>query len=53
MHFRIKFLLFNDFLSYYGCHMPFEILIAISKRRDLFEVIAINGMVILKCILKE
>jgi hypothetical protein len=35
------------------CHIHFEILIAILKRRDLFEVIAINGRIVLKCILKK
>ena len=35
-----------------GCHIPLEIWIAILKRRDFLEVIAINGTIILKCILK-
>jgi hypothetical protein len=33
--------------------MPFELWIAIVKRRDLLEVLAINGRIILKCILKK
>jgi type IV secretory pathway VirB6-like protein len=44
---------FNYFLLFYcRCHIHFEIWIAILKRGDL-EVIAINGMIILKCILKK
>jgi len=35
-----------------GCHIPFEIWIAILKRRDSLEVIAISGRIILKYILK-
>ena len=31
------------FLSYCGCHVHFDIWSAILKRRDLLEVIAING----------
>jgi len=38
---------------YYGCHMPFELWIAIMKRRDSLEVTAIYGRIILKCILKK
>ena len=38
------------FVSYCGCHIPFEIWIAIMERRDLQEVIAITGRIILKCI---
>jgi len=41
------------FVLYYGCHMPFEILVEIVKRRDFLEVIAINGRIILKYILKK
>jgi len=41
------------FVLYCGCHMPFEICIAILKRRDFLEVIANNGRIILKCILKK
>jgi len=33
--------------------MPFELGIAILKRRDSSEVMAINGRIILKCILKK
>jgi len=40
-------------LLYCGCHMPLEIWIAIVKGRDFLEVIAINGRIILKCILKK
>ena len=40
-------------LLYCGCHIPFEICIAILKRRDFLEVIAINVRIILKCILKK
>ena len=40
-------------VSYLGCHMPFEIWVAILKRRDFLEIIAINGRVILKCIVKK
>ena len=29
------------------CHIPFEICIAILKRRDSLEVVAINGRIIL------
>jgi len=41
------------FVSYCGCHIPFEIWIAIMERRDLQEVIAISGRIVLKCILKK
>ena len=34
-------------------HLSFEIWISILKRRDFLEVIAINGRLILKCILKK
>ena len=40
-------------LLYCGCHIPFEICIAVVKRRDFLEVIANNGRIILKCILKK
>jgi hypothetical protein len=33
--------------------MPFEIWIAILKRRDFLECMAINGRIILKCILNK
>jgi len=33
--------------------MPLEISIAVVKRRDFLEFIAINGRIILKCILKK
>jgi len=33
--------------------MPLEIWIAIVKGKDFLEVIAINGRIILKCILKK
>jgi hypothetical protein len=33
--------------------MPFEIWVAILKRGDFLEVIAINGRKILKCIWKK
>jgi hypothetical protein len=38
---------------YCGCDIPFEIWIAILKRRDFLEVIAINGRIIFKFILKK
>jgi hypothetical protein len=38
---------------YYGCHIPFELWNANLKRRDFLEVIAINGRLILKCILRK
>ena len=40
------------FVLYCGCHIPFEIWNSILKRIDFLEVIAINGRIILKCILK-
>jgi len=50
----VKLLLtISFFMLYYGCHMPFEIWIAIVKSRDSLEVVAINGRIILKCILKK
>ena len=36
------------FVSYCGCHIPFDICNAILKRKDILEVIAINGRIILK-----
>jgi hypothetical protein len=33
--------------------MPFEIWVAILKRGGFLEVIAINGRMVLKCILKK
>ena len=38
------------FLLYCGCHIHFEIWIAVLKRREFLEVIVINGRIILKCI---
>jgi hypothetical protein len=40
------------FLLYCWCHIHFEIWIAVLKRRDFLEVIASNGRIALKCILK-
>jgi len=34
------------FVLYCGCHITFEIWIAILKRRDFLEVMTINGMII-------
>ena len=41
------------FMLYCGCHIPFEIWIAVLKRRDILEVVSINGMIILKHVLKK
>jgi hypothetical protein len=38
-------------LCCFGCHIRFEILIVIFKRRYFEEVIAINVRIILECIL--
>ena len=37
---------FFCFVLYCGCHIPFEIWIAVMKRRDFLEVVAINGRII-------
>jgi len=41
------------FVLYCWCHVPFEIWNEILKGKGILEVIAINGRIILKCILKK
>jgi hypothetical protein len=48
LHFTI-----SCFVLYCGCHIRFETWIAVLKRGDFLEVIAINGRIILECILKK
>ena len=46
-------LIISCFVLYCECHIAFEIWIAILKRRDFLEVVAINGRIILKRILRK
>jgi hypothetical protein len=48
LHLTVSF-----FVLYCGWHIHFEIWIAVLKRRNVLEVIASNGRVGLKCILKK
>ena len=48
LHLRMSF-----FMLYCGCHIPFAICIVILKRKVFLEVLAINGMIIMKHTLKK